>query len=237
MEKDAEEFEMPEDSGGAAGSREEVRDGLSQGEATGEPLREREDEQHCEDVEEEGRRPEVARTAQRVSKQERLEHDLTHCPFRAWCRRCVRGRGMNMGHYCQHRNEDEERVPRISMDYFFMSKEDETAHKNPLLVMVDEETNDKYARAVGQKGLGQSGEMDWLVRDMSAELKAWGHGGGSSGSIILKSDNENAIAAVRDAVAKLHGGRVIPEGPAKGESQSNGRAEEAGKTVRGFTRM
>ena len=118
-----------------------------------------------------------------------------------------------------------------------MSKEDEKAHKNPLLAMVDEETNEKYARAVGQKGLGQSGEMDWLVKDMSAELKSWGHGGGTNGSIILKSDNEKAIVAVRDAVAKFHGGRVIPEGPAKGESQSNGRAEEAGKTVRGFTRV
>ena len=72
----------------------------------------------CEDQEEEGRRPEIARTAQRVSKQERLEHELTHCPFRAWCRHCARGRGMNMGHYCQHKEEDEERVPRISMDYF-----------------------------------------------------------------------------------------------------------------------
>ena len=121
------------------------------------------------------------------------------------------------------------------MDYFFMSKEDEKANKNPLSVMVDEETNQKYARAVGQKGLGQAGEMDWLVKDMSAELKAWGHGGGSGGSIILKSGNGRAIVAVRDAVTKFHGGRVIPEGPAKGESQSNGRAEEAGKTIRGFT--
>ena len=64
---------------------------------------------------------------------------------------------MNMGHYCQHKEEDEERVPRISMDYFFKSKEDEKAHNHPLPVMVDEETNDKYARAVRQKGLGQSG--------------------------------------------------------------------------------
>ena len=192
VEDDAKEFEMPEDSGGASGSREGVGDGLSQGEATGgvsSQMGDREEEEvHCglcDDGEEEGRRPQVARTAQRVSKQERMEHDLTHCPFRAWCRHCVRGRGMNLGHYCQPKDQDEDRVPRISMDYFFMSKEDEKANKNPLLVMVDEETNEKYARAVGQNGLGQAGEMDWLVKDMSAELKAWGHGGGSGGLIVI----------------------------------------------------
>ena len=42
-------------------------------------------------------------------------------------------------------------MPRISLDYFFMGKEDERAHENPLIVMIDEETEEKYARAVGQK--------------------------------------------------------------------------------------
>ena len=53
----------------------------------------------------------------------------------------------------------------------------------------------------------------------------------------MKSDNENAVKAVRDAVGRLLGGRVIPEAPPKGESQANGRAEEAGKTIRGFARV
>ena len=128
-------------------------------------------------------------------------------------------------------------VPRISMDYFFMSKQDESASVNPLLVMVDEGTGEKYARAVGRKGLGDRNEMDWLIKDMSAEIKSWGHAGGVSGSIILKSDGENAIKAVKDALGRFHGGRVVPEQPAKGESPSNGIVEEAGKTVRGFTRV
>ena len=53
----------------------------------------------------------------------------------------------------------------------------------------------------------------------------------------MKCDGEKSIVALRDAIASFHGGEVIPEGPAKGESQSNGRVEEAGKTVRGFTRV
>jgi hypothetical protein len=123
------------------------------------------------------------------------------------------------------------------MDYFYMSQADEEAKSNPLIVMVDEKTGEKYARAVGQKRVGGRGEMEWLVRDMSEELKTWGHLGGGGGKIILKSDGEAAMKALRDAVGKYHGGVVIPEGPAKNESQSNGTAEEAGKTVRGFCRV
>eukprot|EP00973_Karenia_brevis_P000835 115507-Karenia_brevis.AAC.1 len=103
--------------------------------------------------------------------------------------------------------------------------------------MVDEQTKEKYARAVGQKGLGEEGSMDWLIKDLSAELKVWGHAGGEGGAIIVKSDSENAIVAVRNALSKYHGGRVIPEAPAKGESQSNGIIEEVGKTVREYARV
>ena len=39
------------------------------------------------------------------------------------------------------------------------------------------------------------------------------------------------------AIGRYHGGEVIPEEAAKGESQPNGRVEDAGKLVRGFTRL
>ena len=53
----------------------------------------------------------------------------------------------------------------------------------------------------------------------------------------MKSDGEPAWVALKEALGKYHGGRVSVEKPAKGESQSNGRAEEAGKIVREFTRV
>ena len=58
--------------------------------------------------------------------------------------------------------------------------------------------------------------------------------GGEGGKVILKCDGEPAMKAVRDALGRYHGGVIIPEGPAVNESQSNGTAEEAGKTVREF---
>ena len=54
-----------------------------------------------------------------------------------------------------------------------MSTKDEEAKDNPNIVMVDEATGEKYARAVGKKGIGSNGEMEWLVRDMVDVLKSW----------------------------------------------------------------
>ena len=57
--------------------------------------------------------------------------------------------------------------------------------------------------------------MSWLVEDMCAQLRAWGHAGGAGGELIFKSDGEPALLAVKGAVMKHHGGKVIPEQPAK----------------------
>ena len=74
--------------------------------------------------------------------------------------------------------------------------------------------------------------MDWLILDISNVLKSWGHTGGAGGHIIIKSDGEPAILALKNAVMQLHGGVCVPEQPAKGEKAENGRVEEAGKTIR-----
>ena len=79
--------------------------------------------------------------------------------------------------------------------------------------------------------------MKWLIKDMSNELKVWVHPSETAGNIIPKSDGEPALRAVRDALAKYHGGIVVQEGPAVGESQSNGLVEEAGIMVREFVRV
>ncbi len=58
--------------------------------------------------------------------------------------------------------------------------------------------------------------MDWLIKDMVEQLNSWGHQGGVNGKVILKCDGEPSIKAVRDAVASLIGGVVIPEHIPKG---------------------
>ena len=138
---------------------------------------------------EEARTPRKLPTPIYVLKVEREEHDLTHTPYRSWCDHCVRCRGRNAQHRKAGKDEKKSDVPRVSFDYFFMSHQDEAANENPMLIMVDEGTGDKYARAVGQKGLGGGAEeMQWLIIDLHDELKSWGHHGGEGGHLILKSE-------------------------------------------------
>ncbi len=85
--------------------------------------------------------------------------------------------------------------------------------------------------------MGDNNEMDWLIKDLDEELKSWGYPGGDKEELIFKYDGERSIVAVREALAKYHGGKITPELAPKGESSSNGRVEEVGKTVRGLVKV
>ena len=60
------------------------------------------------------------------------------------------------------------------------------ASDNPMMVMVDESTGNKYMRAVPHKGVGIEGDHSWLVKDMNQELKSWGHPGGGQNPFDTK---------------------------------------------------
>ena len=93
---------------------------------------------------EEARRPVALPRVPTVSAEERARHELTHMPFRAWCPHCVRGRGRNRPHLKKKEKEgnEDEKVPKVAMDYFFASEADQKASLNPILVMVDEATGE-----------------------------------------------------------------------------------------------
>ena len=91
-------------------------------------------------------------------------------PFRSWCQHCVKGRARSTAHRNKPEEEKKEGVPRISMVYSFMSSQDQKASKNPMVVMVDEQTGEKYACMCGRKGV-EAGE--WLIKDMVEELRSW----------------------------------------------------------------
>ena len=55
-----------------------------------------------------------------------------------------------------------------------MSKKDEEAKENPILFVMNEESNEKYASATGMKGVGTEGLQELLVKDVYEEFKSWG---------------------------------------------------------------
>ena len=80
--------------------------GLSPGEEkAGEEEEEATSQDGREEEGEEGRDAPTVRAPQRVSRQEREDHERTHAPFRAWCSHRVRGRGKNAAHREQAKDE------------------------------------------------------------------------------------------------------------------------------------
>lgn len=134
---------------------------------------------------------------------ERLRHEATHIPYRAWCQQCVRGRGRCKPHFRRTDPQPENAIPKITMDYFFLGSEDTAAEDNPMFVLADEENGHRYARMVESKGLGDDGDNHWPVLDAAREIRSWGHPEGSP--IILKCDGEGAIRNVRDALGRYLG--------------------------------
>ena len=57
------------------------------------------------------------------SQQEKEEHEMTHLPFRSWCRHCIMGRGREED--CRKSMEEERQVPEVHLDYMFMGDEKE----------------------------------------------------------------------------------------------------------------
>ena len=53
------------------------------------------------------------------SRQEMLEHCLTHFPFRSWCQHCVKGKAKATKHSVSG-GADDSSVPIIGLDYAFM---------------------------------------------------------------------------------------------------------------------
>ena len=117
---------------------------------------------------EEGRIHSKLRTVPKVCKEERDLHELIHCRYRSWCKYCVEGRSHKMGHRIRKPEEKEaDAVPRVSMDYFYMSQRDEEAKEKPMLVVLNEESHEKFERMTGRKGAGEAEEGDWLIKELS----------------------------------------------------------------------
>ena len=66
-------------------------------------------------------RPKLLTSPNPPSKQERLEHEISHLPYRTWCPHCVRGKARCNDH--KTRDDDEDRnVPTIGLEYAFLTK-------------------------------------------------------------------------------------------------------------------
>ena len=162
------------------------------------------------------------------SAEERQRHEVTHLPFRDWCKVCVAGAANDWGHR-RDRGLEELAVPEVHFDYCF-PRDKVGGEYVVVLVGRDRETRMTFSHVVPVKG----GEMEWISEQIARDLLKLGH----HGDLILRSDQEPAIVDLLNRVAKLRGlARTHLEHSPVGDSQANGVAERAVHTIEKLLRV
>jgi len=165
---------------------------------------------------EEGRKPIGIFVPATPTEQEVKEHELTHTPYRGWCKHCVAGKAITTPHRACVGNAREMIVPVVSIDYMFLGNKGEEKG-SPILAGIDAKSGTMFAQLVPEKGV-----HSYAVKRLSQEIKRMGYT-----KIILKSDQEPAIVALKNAVRNLKESEIIPEESPAYEHQSNGTIESA----------
>ena len=177
---------------------------------------------------EEARRAKKARDPGAPTRIEVEEHAATHLPFRIWCEECVAGRRDNPAHLRVPREPGG--VPEVGFDYAFVRRESEEETAT-LLVMKDRDSRAIRAWVVPVKGVGS--DMAHAVSRAVEGVHELGH----RGPVVVKTDNEAALLALREAtMAQMHEG-AIPVQPVPGESESTGVTESGVRLFKGLLRV
>ena len=166
----------------------------------------------------EGQRPKVLRSPLTPTAEEIEEHEaLGHTIHRTWCGHCMRSRGMVEQHReVEHRDDA---IPTLHMDYFFFNEKDEDnrEHGLPHLQVKDSFSKMSWASPVPAKGVDP-----FAVNFVIGILEEIGYP-----KLILRSDNEPSIKALKSAVKEASKLNIILEESKTGDSPSNGAVEVA----------
>ena len=187
-----------------------VLEGKVNGETGGENLKGvcmpiEEDEDATEDqVTEEAPKIRVLPTPNPPSRQEALEHNCTHIPFRSWCQHCVRGKS-KAGHHKAGAGMAGSEMPIVNFDYAFLGdrrqsadgededegdqhENEDDAIKTTVLAGRDAKSRVCCAIPVPQKGIDM---MEWLLRESLRFLDVLGYA-----SVVIKSDQEMSLGSL-----------------------------------------
>ena len=177
-------------------------------------------------------KPPMVRSPQHPTKEEWLQHQLTHTPYAPWCKHCIAARRMRAHHQCAKfrtkivpdTNGSEIGPVKISMVYMYMHERigvyTETK-RNPLYLVVVEH---RYGRVWAYKtpNKGPNDEACWVPEKLTQD---WDNCGFKDIRIQLKIDQEPAMINLQGTIQNLRPAEVIPINSPIGESESNGRAE------------
>ena len=181
---------------------------------------------------EEARKPKATRVPARPSQEEVDEHMITHLPFRSWCPHCIRGKSKGKPHRKSDRGNRE--IPTVAMDYTFMfDTQNENEEKGmPILVMKDIKQDEVGTGMLFAQVVPAKGVQPYAVKTLAGVVAQLGHQ-----EVILKSDGEASIVALKEAAKRERMERIVLENSPVKESKSNGAIEAAVQQVQGQFRV
>ena len=184
------------------------------------------------------REPPVIKAPPKMTKEEWDKHQVTHTPYSPSCRHCVADRAVRYRHPRKRKHKhlvpdvdgSHEGPVKVSMDYMYLSErtKDEKDNNNnpPQLVVVDHRFGRVWAHRVPNKGVW--GKAEWVPKRIIQDLI---NNGMQNIRIQIKTDKEPAMINIQTAMQELHPDRIIPSNSPVGESESNGRVENAIRRV------
>ena len=189
------------------------------------------EEEHLDDVEEDVCQPcnedapiKRPRNPTGPTPEEKEKHWATHLPYRSWCPICVKARGREDPHRGMKKKEDvEELLPRISMDYAEVGNEQDGKDARKLLVGRDRQSKFTFCHLVSCKGLGD----DRIVKKVLQSIRETGNT-----NMLLKTDGEPAIVQLQEQIITEREHKTIPQNPPAYDPQANGEAERAVQEVK-----
>lgn len=155
-------------------------------------------------------------------------HEVSHVPYRNWCRACVAGRGRAYSHRPSIQTSS---TPVISMDYLYFNEPSSGSGSSlPTLVLRDGMSKAIFSHLLPAKGTQGS---TYPEKAVLKDLNFLGYR-----RLVLKHDQEPSIKALARTVKAGFEGEVLPEESPKGDAhgQSNGAAERAVQTCQGLVR-
>ena len=172
-----------------------------------------------EDAPEEFAADKPARRPRTPSKKEVEEHLPLHLKLEEWCPDCVLGAGKQRQHRTSG-DKDESSGSTVSLDYAFrQGTEDEDENLIHCLVTIDHKEYGICGFPVDQQG-----ELNCAVDVAKGASEEAGYGGTT---VVLKSDQEQAIMGFKRGVAIARKADTVPiESPVRA-SKANGKVERA----------
>lgn len=148
-------------------------------------------------------------------------HNVTHLPYRSWCRWCVMSRKPNPKHMRNHYSTRD--VPMLVGDYAFIR---DSRDEDLLTVFIGCMYPSKSIVVIPCE---QKGDDPYAVNRLANFIKTCG-----ALKIVHMSDQESPLRTLFENAISLAGAtgelvEAVPERSAVGESQSNGRPNERSK--------